>query len=280
MLQTVSDYHLPKDLEGTILADIMHAKVHELIGAKKKWPALAIRNALERGSEVRSLKKALLRRSPAVIAEIKKASPSAGVLRPVFDPVKIAQEYEKAGAAAISVVTEVKYFGGGLEILALLRWNSNIPLLRKDFIIDPYQVLEARHANADAVLLMAALLDTAVLKSLRTEIEIYGMEALVEVHSESELERAMEAGATLLGVNSRDLRTFEISLDVCLKLAPLLPKEVVAVAESGIRTADDIRRLADAGYRGFLIGEQLMRAESPGAALKALLPSGSLRRAL
>jgi len=279
MLHTVSDYHLPPYLEGTILADIMHAKVHELIGAKKKWPAVAIRNALERGSEVRSLTKALLRRSPAIIAEIKKASPSAGLLRPNLDPAKIAQEYEKAGAAAISVVTEVKYFCGGLEILALLRWSSNLPLLRKDFIIDPYQVLEARHANADAVLLIAALLDTVALKSLRVEIETYGMEALVEVHSESELERALEAGATLIGVNSRDLRTFEVSLDVCLNLAPRLPKEVVAVAESGIRTADDIRRLADAGYRGFLVGEQLLRAESPGAALKALLPSGSLRRA-
>ena len=279
MLQIVSDYHLPKELEGTILEDIMHSKVHELIGAKKKWPADAIRGALERASEVRSLRKALLRRSPAIIAEIKRASPSAGLLRKDFDPVWIAAEYEKAGAAAISVVTEVKYFRGGLEILAGLRWTSRLPLLRKDFIIDPYQVVEARHANADAVLLIAALLTADELRALRGEVEGYRMEALVEVHNEIELGRALEAGATLIGVNNRDLRTFEVSLETCLKLAPKLPDGVVAVAESGIRSADDIRRLAGAGYRGFLVGEPLMRAESPGAALRSLCFTGTPGRA-
>ncbi len=273
MLQTVSDYRLPRNLEGTVLADIMHAKVQELIGAKKKWPASAIRNALERTSEVRSLKRALLRRSAAIIAEIKKASPSAGLLWPDFDPIRIAREYEAGGAAAISVVTEGKHFQGNLETLARLRWDSGIPLLRKDFIIESYQVLESRHANADAVLLIAALLDTAELRDLRLETEAYGMEALVEVHDEGELDRTLESGATLIGVNNRDLRTFEVSLDVSLRLAERLPKEFLAVAESGIRTADDIRRLAGAGYRGFLVGEQLAHARSPGAALKALLGS-------
>ncbi|HYK92355.1 MAG TPA: indole-3-glycerol phosphate synthase TrpC [Acidobacteriota bacterium] len=279
MLHTLSDYRLPKDLEGTILADIMQAKIHELIGARNKWPAVAIKNALEHASDVRSLKKALLRRTPAVIAEIKRASPSAGLLRRDFDPLGIAREYEEAGAAAISVVTEASYFRGSLEILAGIRWNSGIPLLRKDFIIDPYQILEARHANADAVLLITALLEPAVLQNLRAETEAYGMEALVEVHSERELETALAAGATLIGVNNRNLRSFEVSLEVSMRIAPLLPKEVVAVAESGIHTADDIHRLADAGYRGFLVGEQLMRAKSTAEALKALLFHERPRRA-
>jgi len=210
-------------------------------------------------------------RAPAIIAEIKRASPSAGLIRADFDPVKIAAEYQDSGAAALSIVTEVKNFRGGMEILARLRWNTKIPLLRKDFIIDPYQVLEARHVGADAVLLIAALLDTSALISLRAETERHGMAALIEVHNEPELQRALEAGATLVGVNNRDLRTFEVSLDVSLNLARIIPKGVLAVAESGIRTADDVRRLADVGYRGFLVGEHLMRSPSPGAALAQLL---------
>jgi indole-3-glycerol phosphate synthase len=276
---TMLHYRLPQELEGTILADIVHAKAQELVGARKKWPPPAVRNALERAGELRSLKKALTRHSPAIIAEIKRASPSAGLLRPDFDPAAIAREYEEGGAAAISVVTEAAFFRGSLEILAALRWFSRVPLLRKDFIIDPYQILEARHANADAVLLITALLENPVLQHLREETEAQGMEALVEVHDEAELERALEAGATLIGVNNRNLRTFEVSLDVALRLAPRLPKEVVAVAESGIRTADDIRRLADCGYRGFLVGEHLLRAASPRAAVKALLSPDSPRRA-
>jgi indole-3-glycerol phosphate synthase len=202
-----------------------------------------------------------------IIAEIKKASPSAGLLRPQLDPAAVADEYQKAGAAAISVVTEASFFQGGLEILASLRWRTDLPLLRKDFIVDPYQVLEARHAGADAVLLIAALLDRASLKELRCSVEDLGMDALVEVHTEEELERALGAGSSLIGVNSRDLKDFEVSLEVCWRLAASLPQEAVAVAESGIRTAEDVRGLAKVGYRGFLIGETLMRAPSPGAAL-------------
>ncbi len=278
MPHIVSEYRLPEDLQGTILDDIMQSKVREVAGAKRKWPAAAVRNALERASDVRSLKKSLLRRSPAIIAEIKRSSPSAGLIRPDFDPVAIAREYEEAGAAAISVVTDGKHFGGSLETLARLRWHAGVPLLRKDFIVDPYQILEARHANADSVLLIAALLDSQELRDLREEAEATGMEALVEVHGEGELEKALSTGATLIGVNNRDLRTFEVSLDVCLRIAPLLPAEVTAVAESGIRTAEDIRRLAAAGYRGFLVGERLMRAKSPGSALKELLSPGTQRQ--
>jgi len=271
MLVKASEYRLPDDLKGTILEEIMHAKVHEIIGAERKWPGASIRNALDRAGHVRPFAKALSVNSPAVIAEIKRASPSAGLLRQDFDFLKIGQQYEEAGAAALSVITEVKYFRGGLEILARLRWNNSLPLLRKDFIIDSYQVLEARHAGADAVLLIAALLDSTALESLLNEVEGCGMEGLVEVHNEAELERALEAGSRLIGVNNRDLRSFEVSLDVSLRLARAMPSGVTSVAESGIRTSDDIKRLSDAGYHAFLIGEQLMRAPSPAAALVELL---------
>jgi indole-3-glycerol phosphate synthase len=271
MFENASDYRVPEALKGTILEKIMHARVHELIGARNRLPAASLENVLDRAAALRPFKNALKARSPAVIAEIKRASPSAGMIREDFDPVRIAREFQDAGAAALSVITEVKYFRGGLEILAQLRWNVKLPLLRKDFIIDPYQVLEARHAGADAVLLVAALLDTPTLASLRAESERLGMEALVEVHNEPELERALDAGATLVGVNNRDLRTFDVSLEVSFHLARAIPKGVLAVAESGIRTAEDLRRLSDAGYRGFLVGEHLMRSPSPGAALAELL---------
>jgi len=271
MQEHASDYRLPEVLRGTVLENIMYAKLHELAGAKIKLPAVSMQGVLDRTPEVRPFRRALGSRAPAIIAEIKKASPSAGVLRQDFDPVAIAQEYQESGAAALSVITEVHHFHGGLEILSRLRWNSRLPLLRKDFIVDPYQILEARHSGADAVLLIAVLLDAATLKSLRLEAERHGMEALVEVHNEPELERALESGATLIGVNNRDLRTFEVSLEVSLNLAKKLPKDVLAVAESGIRNGGDLRLLTDAGYRAFLVGEQLMRAPSPGAALKELI---------
>jgi indole-3-glycerol phosphate synthase len=271
MIQTASDYRLPKDLEGTILEKIVWTKIREVAAMRKLFPAASIEGALERAPQARSLKNALVSgRAPAFIAEIKKASPSAGVLREDFDPIAIARQYRQAGAAAISVITEVHHFRGNLEILAALRWHSDLPLLRKDFIIDPYQILEARRVGADAVLLIAALMDAENLRSMILEAERHAMDALVEVHDEDELRKALDAGAGLVGVNNRDLRSFEVSLDVSLDLAPLIPAKVAAVAESGIRTADDVRRLADAGYQGFLVGEHLMRAASPGAALREL----------
>jgi indole-3-glycerol phosphate synthase len=266
----MDDYQLPEALENTILEKIMHSKVHEILGAQKKFPAAAMESALDRAPEVRSFKKALSRK-PAIIAEIKKASPSAGLIRKDFDPEKIAREYQASGAAAISVITEVQHFQGGLEILASLRWSVKLPLLRKDFIVDPYQILEARHAGADAVLLIAALLDSSSLKNLRSEAERYGMDALVEVHNEMEMQKALDSGASIIGVNNRDLRTFEVSLDTALRLAPLFPAHILAVAESGIRTSDDVHKLVNAGYCGLLVGEQLMRSPSPGDALKKLI---------
>jgi indole-3-glycerol phosphate synthase len=271
MSQQVFDYTLPDGLCGTFLEEITRTRIPEIAGASRKWPAEAIRPALDRAPTTRSLRRSLMRKSPAVIAELKKASPSAGLLRPDFDPLKLGRELEDAGAAALSVVTEPRYFQGTLEHIAALRWSVGVPILRKDFIVDSYQVLEARHAGADSVLLIAALLDDRLLRRLREETEALGMEALVEVHSADELGRALRSGATIVGVNNRDLRTLQISLDVSFELAKQFPREILAISESGIRTADDIRRLSDAGYRGFLVGEQLMRSASPGAALASVV---------
>jgi indole-3-glycerol phosphate synthase len=270
MSENYPDYRLPEELTGTILAEIVRAKMAELAGAKKECPEKSVRESLAKAGKAVSLKEALAEKSSAIIAEIKKASPSKGLLRPNFAPLKIAAEYRENGAAAISVITERPHFQGGLEILAGLRPHTDLPLLRKDFIIDPYQALEARAAGADAVLLIVALLEDTRLRRLREEIERLGMEALVEVHNEAELRRALRSGATLVGVNNRDLRTFEVSLDVSIRLSRLFPEGITAVAESGINTGEDIKRLAGAGYRGFLIGERFMRAESPGAALAEL----------
>ena len=264
------DYTLPGQLRGTFLEEVMRARIPEIVGACMKWPAEAIRPALERAPATRSLRRALMGKPPGIIAELKKASPSAGLLRRDFDPLMLGRELEDAGAAALSVVTEPRYFQGRLEYIATLRWSAGVPILRKDFIVDSYQILEARHAGADSVLLIAALLDDASLRRLREETEALGMEALVEVHSAGELDRALQSGATTIGVNNRDLRTLQTSLDVSLELAQRFPREVLAISESGIRTADDIRRLWDAGYRGFLVGEQLMRSTSPAAALAEL----------
>jgi indole-3-glycerol phosphate synthase len=269
MTTTAANYLLPAELGGTILDRILAARLPEVEEAKRKLPAESLRMAINRAPRIRSLRANLMRR-PGIIAEIKRSSPTAGVLRAGFDPVAIAGEYRKGGASAISVVTEANFFGGDLESLAGLRWQTDLPLLRKDFIVDAYQILEARHAGADAVLLIAALLDGPALEGLRRCAEELGMDALVEVRSERELQRALAAGSSVIGVNSRDLRTFEVSLETSLRLASGLPGGVLAIAESGISSADDIRRLARAGYRGFLVGTALMRSPSPGAALAKL----------
>jgi indole-3-glycerol phosphate synthase len=272
------NYRFPEGLRGTVLERIVASKIRVIRAAKKKWAAESIRMVLDRAPRIRSLKRTLSARPLSIIAELKRASPSAGVLRHDFKPLELADELSRAGAAAISVLTENEHFKGELENLAQLRWHVDLPLLRKDFIVDPYQLFEARHAGADAVLLIAALLDDRGLRQLRQQTEALGMDALVEVHDRRELDGALDAGAGLIGVNNRDLRSFETSLDIALELAPHLPKEVVPVAESGIRTGEDIRLLSEAGYRGFLVGETLMRSASPGAALSKLLAFTSRRQ--
>jgi indole-3-glycerol phosphate synthase len=207
-----------------------------------------------------------------IIAEIKRASPSKGEIRASVEPAKIAREYEAGGAAAISVLTEEDRFRGSLDDLRAVRVAVGLPLLRKDFIFDEFQVYEAAAAGADALLLIVAALDDGQLTRLirQTEDELR-MDALVEVHTRAELMRAHACGATLVGVNNRDLRTFEVSLETSVKLAGDAPPGVTLVSESGLRSGDDLRRLRSLGYKGFLIGETLMRAPEPDKALRRLI---------
>ena len=207
----------------------------------------------------------------AVIAELKKASPSKGLIRDGFDPVEIALQLEAGGAAALSVLTDEKFFQGSLENLRRASAAVWLPCLRKDFMVDEFQMLEARANRADAVLLIVAALTDAELKRLRASARSYGLDVLCEVHDEEELERALPLECECVGVNSRDLRTFEVSLDRACELAERLPKSAVRVAESGIHTQGDMRKLSAAGYEAFLIGESLMRESRPGGALASLL---------
>lgn len=211
-----------------------------------------------------------------VIAEFKRRSPSKGVIREGLHPVSVAQGYEIHGAAALSVLTEEDYFGGHLDDLQQARAATLLPTLRKDFVVDPYQVWESWIAGADAVLLIVAALSDAELRRLIETAAEVNLAALVEVHDADELRRALDAGATLLGVNNRDLRTLEVRLETALDLALLIPEEVVAVAESGIRSGAEIRLLRQAGYDACLVGERLMRASDPGQALGELIAEGRL----
>ena len=208
---------------------------------------------------------------PAIIAEIKKASPSKGLIRSEFHPAELAAGFERAGAAALSILTDEPFFQGSLDYLAAASGAVTLPCLRKDFIVDPFQVLEARAYGADAILLIVAAHTDAALRDLRAEAVAFGLDVLCEAHDRAEIERAAELGFDLIGVNSRDLRSFTVRTDSLLELAPFLPAHSLPVAESGIRTAEDVARLQSAGYGAFLVGEALMRDPDPGAALAALL---------
>ncbi len=206
-----------------------------------------------------------------VIAECKRRSPSRGVLRAEYDPAAIARGYATAGAAAISVLTEPTFFDGALAHLQAVRAAVDVPLLRKDFIVDHFQLLEARACGADAVLLIVAALDDEALGQLMREARALDLDVLVEVHDEAELGRAVACGADLIGVNNRNLRTLAVDVDASVRLAAAMPPGVLPVAESGLRSGDDLRRLHDVGYRAFLIGERFMTAADPGEALAGLL---------
>jgi indole-3-glycerol phosphate synthase len=213
-------------------------------------------------------------RAPAevrLLAEIKRRSPSAGPIRPGASPQEVAAGYAAGGAAALSVLTDREYFDGSLAALQAVRAVVDLPLLRKDFTLDPLQVWEARAAGADAVLLIVRILDDARLRELLGLAADLGLDRLVEVPDASELERALQAGATLVGVNNRDLRTFRTDLDLTLRLAPRVPAATTLVAESGIRTADDVARLGAAGVDAVLVGESLMRQEDLRAAVRAIV---------
>jgi indole-3-glycerol phosphate synthase len=209
--------------------------------------------------------------TPRIIAEVKKASPSQGVIRADFDAVAIARAYATSGAAALSVLTDEGYFQGRLADLAAIRAAVSLPVLRKDFTIDPYQVYESRAAGADALLLIAAALDDARLGELLDLARQVGLAALLEVHTAEELQRILPLQPRLIGVNNRDLRTFRTDIETSLRLLPLIPPDVTVVSESGIRTAADLRRLREKGVHAFLIGESLMRAPDPGGKLRELV---------
>lgn len=250
-----------------ILAQIVEQKRIELL---KRDPHIETR-ASESVAQRRDFCNALLSRPVAIIAEIKKASPSKGILVEQFDSHAIAIQYERGGAAALSVLTDIRHFQGSLTHLNEARNAVTLPVLRKDFTIDEYHVHEAAAHSADAILLIAAALDSVSLRRFRELAEHYRMAVLVEVHDQDEVSLAIDSGATLIGVNNRDLRTFEVDLNVCLRLAERIPDYVTKIAESGIRSAADIQTLQAAGYRGFLVGEHLMRSGDPEQALRSLL---------
>src|SRR5579863_3116128 len=257
----------------TVLADIV-AATRRRVGECRSTADLRELEKRAAGHVPRGFRRGLedaARAGVAVIAELKKASPSRGMIREDFDPAALARELEEAGAAALSVLTDEEFFQGSLENLRTASESTRLPCLRKDFILDEFQLLEARANGADAVLLIVAALSPQELKLLARRAGEYGLDVLCEVHDAEELRRAEDVGCTLIGVNSRDLRTFTVDLETAFRLADSIPKPALRVAESGINNGADIARLRAAGYHAFLIGESLMKAKSPGETLKGLL---------
>lgn len=253
-----------------ILDQIATWKRIEVEEDRKRKPLSALQEALKKTPPARNFREAISTSSCAIIAEVKRKSPSKGLIREKFDPSEVARIYEANGAAAISVLTDEAFFGGHKGYLSQIKENVSLPLLRKDFIIDPYQVYETKCIGGDAILFIAGLLG----KELDHYIglaESLGLFPFVEVHSREELETALAAGAQMIGINNRDLRNFATDLKTCLKLTPLVPKDKILVGESGIQTRADIELLMKTGIRAFLVGEALMRAGDMGAKLRELL---------
>jgi indole-3-glycerol phosphate synthase len=263
--------------QGTLMTTVLD----QIVGATRKRVSEARQHTsvrdLEREAEKhvpRGFRRALESKSrdaAAIIAELKKASPSKGLIRADFHPAELAGELEQAGATALSVLTDEQFFRGSLANLREASAAVKIPCLRKDFILDEFQVVEARANSADALLLIVAALSARELKLLASSAQVHALDVLCEVHDEAELQQALEAGCDLIGVNTRDLRTFRVDLNTAFRLADKFPAGVVRVAESGVRSPDDILRLRDAGYHACLVGESLMRAASPGKALSELM---------
>ena len=255
-----------------ILNKILDVKADEVRAAKQFQALTSLRGEVEQDSALRSglrnFEAAMLGKIQAgkagVIAEIKKASPSKGIIRADFDPAQIAASYAGHGAACLSVLTDVQFFQGSPEYLQQARNACALPALRKDFIIDPYQIYQARSWGADAVLLIVAALDAGLMRELEALAHELGMSVLVEVHNAAELKAALTLKTALLGINNRNLRTFEVSLDNTIALLPQIPPEKCVITESGITTADDVKRMRDSNVHGFLVGEAFMRAAEPG----------------
>jgi indole-3-glycerol phosphate synthase len=261
-----------------ILDRIVEARRASVAHRKHVLPDVALKMAVEKKvPPPRDFAGALARAGKInIISELKKASPSRGVIREGYAPAALAASLEEAGAAALSVLTEEDFFSGSLGDLKEASRVTKIPILRKDFVVDPWQVWETRAAGADSFLLIAAVLHDAELRDLLELGRTLKMEALVEVHSREELQRVLDAGARIIGVNNRDLRDFQVHLETSLSLAEAIPEECIAVSESGLRTYDDLARLQRAGFDAFLIGEHVMQSADPAAALRALLvPTGA-----
>ena len=263
-------------MQGTpdILKRILERKAEEVRERKAHSSLPALREAAEACPKPRAFLKAMRERlhhdQPAVIAEVKKASPSQGVIRADFDPAAIARSYEAAGACCLSVLTDIDFFQGSDAYLQEARSACQLPVLRKDFMIDPYQIYESRVIGADCILLIVAALGDANLKDLLAVTHELGMNALIEVHDAQELERALALDAALIGINNRNLRSFETRLQTTLDLLPMIPADRLVVTESGIHTPEDVALMRASGVNAFLVGEAFMRAADPGEKLRAL----------
>lgn len=257
-----------------ILQKILRRKAEEISAAAAKESMLDLSKRAEAGLPVRGFIKSIENKiaagQAAVIAEIKKASPSKGVMRENFIPAEIAKSYESAGAACLSILTDRDFFQGATEYLMQARAATQLPVIRKDFIIDPYQVYEARAMNADCILLIVSALGDAMLNELLGLAHHLAMDVLMEVHDRDEMERAIQSGARLIGVNNRNLRTFDVSLNTTLDMLELLPSDRILVTESGIHTPDDVKLMRDHNVNAFLVGEAFMRADIPGDKLAEL----------
>jgi indole-3-glycerol phosphate synthase len=254
-----------------ILDQIVEKRRESIAHRKRVLPDVALKIAVEKGDPPRDFAAAVSRDAYNVIAELKKASPSLGMIREDYAPAALASEVEAAGAAALSVLTEEDFFSGSLADLKAARKATRIPVLRKDFIIDPWQVWEARAVGADSFLLIAAILNDAALRELLELGRSLKMEPLVEVHSREELNRVVAVGARIIGVNNRDLRDFKVRIETSLELVEAIPQDCIAVSESGLHNHDDLSRLRLAGFDAFLIGEHLMKSANPSAQLRELL---------
>jgi indole-3-glycerol phosphate synthase len=268
----MNDARRPPD----ILARIVAAERGVVARSREERPLAELRRDPRYPAPRRSLARALRAARPAVIAECKRRSPSRGLLRDPYDAVAIATSYEAAGAAGLSVLTNEEFFGGSLADLSAVRDATSIPVLRKDFVIDAYQIEEARAAGADAILLIAAVLSVGEMRTLAGAARDLGLETLVEVHDERELADSLDVGADVLGINNRDLRSFTTDLATTERLRPLLPADTLVVSESGLRDRRDLERLMAVGVGAFLVGEAFMSAPDPGRALGSLLASSSL----
>ena len=254
----------------TILDRILEAKRSEIAAAKVRAPLAELERKVKAAGAPRDFVGALRAHEPAVIAEIKKASPSRGVLREDFDPAAIARSYERSGAACLSVLTDERFFQGAAAHLAAAKGACTLPVLRKDFVIEPYQVWESRAMGADCILLIAACLAKGEMRELERLAHELDMAVLVEVHDGAELEVGLELATPLIGINNRNLKSFETRLETTLELLPRIPRNRIVVTESGILSSGDVSRMRNAGIRAFLVGEAFMRAADPGAALSQL----------